>query len=138
MLWAAQDLGWQIFYMEPQHLYAEQGVAMGLMAPLSVMRDAHHFYELDEQHVLPLGDLDVILMRKDPPFDSQFLHTTYLLSQAEDAGALLLISLKACATATKNYLQHNSQNVVQRYWSPVMPRYLKPSTHAMAMSFSNL
>ena len=53
---------------------------MGLMAPLSVMRDAHHFYELDEQHVSPLGDLDVILMRKDPPFDSQFLHTTYLLS----------------------------------------------------------
>ncbi|HAW18244.1 MAG TPA: glutathione synthase, partial [Oceanospirillaceae bacterium] len=50
MLWAAQDRGWQIFYMEPQHLYAEQGVAMGLMAPLSVMRDAHHFYELDEQH----------------------------------------------------------------------------------------
>lgn len=90
MLWAAQDLGWQIFYMEPQHLYAEQGVAMGLMAPLSVMRDAHHFYELDEQHPSPLGDLDVILMRKDPPFDSQFLHTTYLLSQAEDAGALII------------------------------------------------
>jgi len=90
MLWAAQDRGWQIFYMEPQHLYAEQGVAMGLMAPLSVMRDAHHFYELDEQHASPLGDLDVILMRKDPPFDSQFLHTTYLLSQAEDAGALII------------------------------------------------
>ncbi|WP_443637187.1 glutathione synthase [Candidatus Njordibacter sp. Uisw_058] len=90
MLWAAQDLGWQIFYMEPQHLYAEQGVAMGLMAPLSVMRDAHHFYELDEQLASPLGDLDVILMRKDPPFDSQFLHTTYLLSQAEDAGALII------------------------------------------------
>ncbi|MFT5930222.1 MAG: glutathione synthase [Oceanospirillaceae bacterium] len=90
MLWAAQDLGWQLFYMEPQHLYAEQGVAMGLMAQLKVMRDPKHFYELDEQQALPLGDLDVILMRKDPPFDTQFLHTTYLLSQAEDAGALII------------------------------------------------
>jgi glutathione synthase len=90
MLWAAQDLGWQLFYMEPQHLYAEQGVAMALMAQLRVMREPNHFYDLDLPQALPLGDLDVILMRKDPPFDSQFLHTTYLLSQAEEAGALII------------------------------------------------
>jgi len=90
MLWAAQDLGWSLYYMEPQHLYANQGVAMGLMTPLSVMRDPDHFFELGEQSAQPLGDLDVILMRKDPPFDTQFLHTTYLLSQAEDAGALII------------------------------------------------
>jgi len=90
MLWAAQDLGWQLFYMEPQHLYSEQGVAMGLMTPLSVMRDPKNFYDLGQQSAAPLGDLDVILMRKDPPFDTQFLHTTYLLSQAEDAGALII------------------------------------------------
>ena len=45
MLWAAQDLGWSLYYMEPQHLYANQGVAMGLMAPLSVMRDPNYFFE---------------------------------------------------------------------------------------------
>ena len=90
MLWAAQDLGWELLYMEPRHLYSEQGIAMGLMAQLKVMRDPHHFYELDHQQPLPLGDLDVILMRKDPPFDTNFLHTTYLLSQAEDAGALII------------------------------------------------
>ncbi len=90
MLWAAQDLGWELFYMEPRHLYSEQGMAMGLMAQLKVMRDPHHFYDLDHQQSLPLGDLDVILMRKDPPFDTNFLHTTYLLSQAEDAGALII------------------------------------------------
>ena len=90
MLWAAQDLGWNLFYMEPQHLYAEQGVGMALMTPLSVMRDPSNFFELGQQSAQPLGDLDVILMRKDPPFDTQFLHTTYLLSQAEDAGALII------------------------------------------------
>jgi len=90
MLWAAQDLGWSLYYMEPQHLYANQGVAMGLMTPLSVMRDPDHFFELGDQSAQPLGDLDVILMRKDPPFDTRFLHTTYLLSQAEDAGALII------------------------------------------------
>lgn len=90
MLWAAQDLGWQLFYMQPQHLYAQQGVAMGLMSALKVMRDPAHFYDLGQQQGRPLGDLDVILMRKDPPFDTHFLHTTYLLSQAEDAGALII------------------------------------------------
>ena len=90
MLWAAQDLGWELFYMEPRHLYSKQGMAMGLMAQLKVMRDPHHFYDLDYPQPLPLGDLDVILMRKDPPFDTNFLHTTYLLSQAEDAGALII------------------------------------------------
>ena len=90
MLWAAQDLGWELFYMEPQHLYAEQGVAIGLMSRLRVMREPNNFYEIGQQQALPLGNLDIILMRKDPPFDTQFLHTTYLLSQAEDAGALII------------------------------------------------
>ncbi|MCO4838129.1 MAG: glutathione synthase [Oceanospirillaceae bacterium] len=90
MLWAAQDLGWDLFYMEPQHLYAQQGEAMGLMCELKVMRDPTHFYDLGVQQPQALGDLDVILMRKDPPFDTNFLHTTYLLSQAEEAGALII------------------------------------------------
>ena len=90
MLWAAQDKSWDLFYMEPQHLYANQGVAMGNMAPLQVRRDPQDFYTMGEFGAQPLGDLDVILMRKDPPFDNEFLYATHLLEMAERAGSLII------------------------------------------------
>ena len=90
MLWAAQDKGWDLFYMEPQHLYANQGVAMGNMAPLQVRRDPQDFYTMGKFSAQPLGDLDVILMRKDPPFDNEFLYATHLLEMAERAGSLII------------------------------------------------
>ena len=46
MLWAAQDRGWELFYMEPQNLFAEQGVGMGNMAPLQVRQEPDNFYTL--------------------------------------------------------------------------------------------
>jgi len=39
---------------------------------------------------MPLAELDVILMRKDPPFDNEFVYSTYLLEQAEEAGTLVV------------------------------------------------
>ena len=90
MLWAAQDRGWELFYLEQSGLYLQDGVSMGRMAPLSVKRDpADWFARGDYQH-LPLADLDVILMRKDPPFDNEFLYSTYLLEQAEREGVLVV------------------------------------------------
>lgn len=86
MLWAAQDLGWELFYMEPQHLYAQQGVAMGLMCELKVMRDPAHFYSLGIQQPQALGDLDVILMRKDPPFDTDFYTPLIYLARQKKQG----------------------------------------------------
>lgn len=90
MLWAAQDLGWELYYMEPQHLYAAQGVGMGNMAPLQVYRNAEHFFSLGDITALPLADLDIILMRKDPPFDNEFLYATHMLELAERAGTVIV------------------------------------------------
>lgn len=90
MLWAAQDRGWQLFYMEQADLYSLNGQAMGAMRPMSVRRNPDDFYALGEESLQPLGSLDVILMRKDPPFDSEFIYSTYLLEQAEVGGALVV------------------------------------------------
>ncbi|BCV35619.1 glutathione synthase [Shewanella sp. BJSY2023SW001] len=90
MLWAAQDRGWQLFYMEQADLYSLNGQAMGAMRPMSVRRNPDDFYALGEESLQPLGSLDVILMRKDPPFDSEFIYSTYLLEQAEVEGALVV------------------------------------------------
>lgn len=90
LLHAAQQKGWQLFYMEQQDLYLDQGRAMGLARNINVSMNPDNWFELGEQIKQPLGDLDVILMRKDPPFDNEFLYSTHLLEQAERDGALVV------------------------------------------------
>lgn len=90
MLWAAHDRGCQLFYMEQQDLYLEQGVAMGLVRPLQVFRDPERWYELGDVQAHPLAELDAILMRKDPPFDNEFVYSTYILEAAEREGTLIV------------------------------------------------
>lgn len=89
MLLAAQARGWELFYMEQQDLYQKENVARGRMRPLKVFYDPAHWFELEDEVDQPLSDLDVILMRKDPPFDNEFVYSTYLLEQAETAGTLI-------------------------------------------------
>ena len=90
MLWAAQARDWQIFYMEQKDLFLDQGVGMASMAHLTVFHDPDSWYNLEEPHTRALADLDVILMRKDPPFDNEFIYTTYILEQAERCGTLIV------------------------------------------------
>ncbi|WP_421867529.1 glutathione synthase [Motiliproteus sp.] len=90
MLWAAQDRGWQLYYLEQSGLYLRDGVAMGKMAELSVKRDPNDWFERGEYQNLPLTELDVVLMRKDPPFDNEYLYSTHLLEQAERDGLMVV------------------------------------------------
>ncbi|MBM3106321.1 glutathione synthase [Pseudomonas sp. P66] len=90
MLLAAQERGWSLFYMEQQDLYQGQGQARARMRALKVFADPQHWFELEDEQDCALSDLDVILMRKDPPFDMEFVYSTYLLEQAEAAGVLVV------------------------------------------------
>ena len=90
MLLAAQERGWSLFYMEQQDLYQGEGVARARMRPLKVFANPEHWFELEAETDAALSELDVILMRKDPPFDMEFVYSTYLLEQAEAAGVLVV------------------------------------------------
>ena len=90
MLLAAQARGWTLFYMEQQDLYQKANAARAKIRPLKVFDDAERWYELDQEIDLPLAELDVILMRKDPPFNNEYIYSTYLLEQAERAGTLVV------------------------------------------------
>ena len=90
MLLAAQKRDWQLFYLEQQDLYQKEGVACGSIRPLEVRYDANDWFTLGERKEVPLESLNVILMRKDPPFDMEFIYSTYLLEQAEKAGTLVV------------------------------------------------
>jgi glutathione synthase len=90
MLLAAQERGWALNYLEPADLRLRDGVAEGRVRKLSVKADPQQWYTLGPPSVEALGAFDVILMRKDPPFDTEFIYLTYILERAENAGALVV------------------------------------------------
>lgn len=90
MLLEAQRRGWTIHYMEPGDLFVRDGIARCRCRILSVADDAHDWYRLHEPEERELGSLDVILMRKDPPFDMEYIYCTYILELAERAGSLVV------------------------------------------------
>ncbi len=89
ILLAAQARGWRLFYATQADLWLRDGVAFGGLAPLEVFDDQASWFKLGERTNAPLGGFDVVLMRKDPPFDTEYIYTTYILDRAEAQGALV-------------------------------------------------
>jgi glutathione synthase len=89
MLLAAQKRGWELWYAEQRDLWLRDGVANGRVRPISVRNDLHDWFTLDTAHSKPLADFQVILMRKDPPFDMEYIYTTYILERAQEQGVLV-------------------------------------------------
>ena len=71
------------------------------MRPLTVFHDPEDWYALKEAEDLPLADLDVILMRKDPPVNMEFIYTTFMLQRAEAYGVLVVNSPSAIRNASE-------------------------------------
>lgn len=90
MMLAAQRRGHELHYLGLGDLWLRDGVAMGRARPAEVRDDPHDWYSLGEAAVRPLGGFDAILMRKDPPFDTEYIYATYILERAEVAGALVV------------------------------------------------
>jgi glutathione synthase len=90
MLLAASKRGWDLYYMEQSDLFLEAGRCHSLLTRLEVRDNEDDWYTLSEQRTAPLDELDVILMRKDPPVDMEFIYTTFLLQRAEAHGALVV------------------------------------------------
>ena len=90
MLLAAQSRGWQIHYMLQSSLYLDKGQARATTRILQVQDDPNDWFTLADENDLALSELDVVLMRKDPPFDMNYIYSTYLLEQAQREGTLIV------------------------------------------------
>jgi glutathione synthase len=90
MLLAAQNRGWVLYYMQQDDLFLADGHCHARMARLEVRADEHDWFTLEQPATRPLTDLDVVLMRKDPPVDLEYLYSTFLLERAEAAGVLVV------------------------------------------------
>jgi glutathione synthase len=90
MLIAAQARGFELLYLEQRDLALRDGKALARLRPLKVHADPKIWFTLGEPRVEALGALDCILMRKDPPFDTEYIYSTYILERAEVEGALVV------------------------------------------------
>ena len=87
MMLAAERRGWELSYLELHHLWLRDGIALGRAHPVTVRDDHDDWFTLGEPQVERLGDFAAILMRKDPPFDTEYIYATYILERAEIQGA---------------------------------------------------
>ena len=90
MLTAAARHGCDTWYFGQADLWVRDGRAMARLRPIQVVADGNDWYRLGEAVVRPLAGIDVVLMRKDPPFDTEYIYTTYLLERAEAEGVLVV------------------------------------------------
>ena len=90
ILLAAQRQGYKLFYIEQGDLFLENGLPFAEVCPLRVFDDPDCWYKLDNRSAVPLDEIAVVLMRKDPPFDSEYIYSTYILEAAEKRGTMVV------------------------------------------------
>ena len=90
LLWAAQERGWTLFHIAPDGLFLDGEAPMATAQPLTVHHNPEHWCDLGDAATISLAELDVVLMRKDPPFDMEYIYATYLLERAEEQGTLVV------------------------------------------------
>ena len=90
MLLEAQRRDWQSYYIRPHDIWLQDGITWGRMSAIHVKDSETNWFDLEDTIEQPLVECDVLLMRKDPPFNMRYIHLTYLLEQAEAQGLLVL------------------------------------------------
>jgi len=90
MMLEAQKRGYELYYIEMKDLYLDQGRCFANTCTVEVFDNAECWYQLDEPQTIAVSELDAVLMRKDPPFDTEYIYATYMLERAEVEGTLIV------------------------------------------------
>jgi glutathione synthase len=95
MMEEAARRGHELFVLHQEHLLCRDGVVRAVCSPIRLTGDKQAWYELGDAAELPLSAYDAVLMRKDPPFDMEYVYSTYLLELAETQGARIVNRARA-------------------------------------------
>jgi glutathione synthase len=90
MLLEAQARGWELHYIELDDLFLSNGQAYARTRSLEVQRDTNQWHRFTGEQQIALSELDTIIMRKDPPFNQEYIYATYILEQAEREGVYVV------------------------------------------------
>ena len=107
MLLEAQRRGQALYYMEPGDLFAKDGRVFASMQQLEVRDNTTDWFSLTPAGKRPLDELNVVLMRRDPPFDMDYIYTTYMLELAEKAGTLVINRPQSLRDANEKFFINN-------------------------------
>jgi glutathione synthase len=107
MLLEAQRRGHMLYYMEPGDLYAEDGRVFANMHQLEVRDNTSDWFTLSASGSRSLDELDILLMRRDPPFDMDYIYATYMLELAEKAGTLVINRPQSLRDANEKFFINN-------------------------------
>lgn len=138
MLLEAQRRGYELHYMEMNDLYLRGGEGRARTRLLSVEQNPDKWFDFGSEQDIALSDLNVVLMRKDPPFDTEFIYATYILERAEEKGTLIVNkpqSLRDCneklftawfAELTPDTLVTRNASQIREFWQQHGDIILKP------------
>ncbi len=90
MLLAAQKKGWSLYYMQQADIYQLNSEVYARVCKIHVTDNNDSWFKKSPEEIIPLRELHTIFMRKDPPFDMEYIYTTYLLEQVEKQGTLIV------------------------------------------------
>ena len=107
MLLEAQRRGHVLYYMEPGDLFAKDGRVFAAMQQLEVRDNGSDWFSLIPIGSKPLDELDIVLMRRDPPFDMDYIYATYMLELAEKAGTLVINRPQSLRDANEKFFINN-------------------------------
>jgi len=114
MMRALQTRGAKLFVLEPADLFWTASSTQARARPLTVTDDDHDWHRSGESLIRPLKSFDAVMMRKDPPFDMEYVYSTYLLEAAESEGALVLNRPRAVR-------DHNEKMAIARFSEFTVP-----------------
>ncbi len=101
MMLAAKKSGWEVHSIEMDDMWLRDGSSYAESKMVDVFDDLDHWYEVKTTQTMTLADFDCLLMRKDPPFNMEYIYCTYLLQLASDAGALVVNNPQALRDANE-------------------------------------
>jgi glutathione synthase len=117
MMREADFRGHKLFAMQQGDLAWRRGETVGFARELGLSgeTDESRWYRVDNPEEIPLSRFDVVLMRKDPPFDTEYVYSTYLLELAENSGARVVNS-------PRGVRDHNEKLAIAKF-----SRYIPPT-----------
>lgn len=112
MLLEAQKRGYKIYYAEVTDLFLADKDVMAYVSEISVQDDKSRWFEKHSSKLKNLGELDVLLMRKDPPFDMEYIYATFLLDRLHDAGTIVVNHPTSLRNANEKLFATNFSNCI--------------------------
>ncbi len=107
MLLEAQQRGHALYYMQPEDLFAKDGRVFAHMQQLEVRDNRTDWFSLSDAAIRSLDELDIVLMRRDPPFDMDYIYATYMLELAENRGTLVINRPQSLRDANEKFFINN-------------------------------